>query len=373
VKVSIKGNIIRNKIWILLIPLLIASIQSNSIFASLSAQSIIRSTGSIIESAPIGVSFESVPLGIIGDDYLLYTSGDPDKVWLTNDVYSFPKLEKLAMWNCSVARLGFVFPNSPVGPSGVHSHSFYDASKMDRVLDIFGSVGVKGILCDFNNNDLYNYYGSWEWVNNWKEVAEQFKGDNRVEAFQIANEPYPTTWATQGPFGEINTRQKFIQVCGYLIDQIRAIDPKRTIVYPTWFAMGFGYNSMNEWYNELQAYGILQKGNIIYDILHPYYTENEYDMGMDPVEKVVWFRDNYIVPAVGLFGSKNIWIGETFAWVEQTPLPGDQHLATHDIQVQFLSEMINVCLDCNISFQVWSYFGKQMWQDDALTASRYLD
>ena len=339
---------------------------------SLTLQSTLSMRGSV--NAVINPSTsDSFALSIIGDDYLLYTNEDPEKVWLTDDIYSFAKIEKFTKWNCSAARLAFVFPNSPTGPDGKYTHSVYYPEKMNSVLDILGSVGVKGILCDFNvQDDLYDYYGSWNWVNNWKAIALEFKGDNRVAAFQLANEPYQITWASEGPLGRINTRQKFMQVYGYLIDKIREIDPTRKIVYPTWFGMGLGYTTMQEWYNELQIYGILNKENIVYDILHPYYTENEYDMGMTPSEKVAWFKNNYIVPAVELFGSQNVWIGETFAWVGKTPLPGDQHLSTHDKQVQFLTEIINLCLDYNVNLQVWSYFGKQSWQDEALEASRYL-
>lgn len=298
---------------------------------------------------------------IIGEDYLLYTNGDPDSIWTP------ARLSKLAQWESKTMRISFSFADSTPNSGGILSMSVYDVQKMDRTLDLLGSVGVKGILNLHNvNGDMYGDVGSWNWINNWKTLAQIYLNDPRIVAFQIFNEPIPETWASDGPLGVIDTPRKLVEAFGYCIDEIRAIDPSRTIIYPVWYGCGITYASMNEWYDDLQYTGILNKGNIVYDVIHPYYFENSWDMNLDPIGKVAHYRDNYLVPAINLFGAENVWVGETFAWPEYDG-------GTHDLQVEFLTEMINACLDLGVGVQVFSYYGKSAWQDESLAASNYLD
>ena len=294
----------------------------------------------------------------LGDDYLIYYNDGSPEVWNQNWIKT-----RLAQYNVKSVRLGFLFSDAPgAGKSGYGS--MYNANKMNRVLDILSASGVKGILTLQNNGvSCKNYVGSWAWVNNWLSVTKQFKGDSRVAAFSIFGEPahdnYYDTWATDGPLGPITDRRKLQQVFAYLIDAIHAIDPGRVVIYP----LGqFSYNNANEWYNELNSLGIVDKQNVIFDIIHPYYFENDWDLGLTPIQKAQWYVNNWIAPSVKLFGADKCFVGETFAWS-----------LSHHLQVQFLTEIINVFTDYNIGFQIWAYWSSpnQSWQNEAIVASNH--
>jgi Cellulase (glycosyl hydrolase family 5) len=298
---------------------------------------------------------------IIGTDYLVhFNNGEPSQ-WT-------PHLTSLNRWKCKAARLGFAFSDAEQRSIGGYTHSIYNQTKMDRVVTILYSVGVKSILDLHNYVDHSNYLGSWDWVNNWKAIALHYKDDDRIAGFNIFNEPNPTTWAHSGPVGAITTKEKFHEACAYLIDEIRRIDPDRTIFYPVWQGMSMGYSEniagATEFYNDLQTYQIPQRGNIVYDILHPYYFENEWDLyaspPFSPTQRAAFYINNFIIPAVNLYGAEHCWIGETYAGLGKT----------QEYQVTFVAELINACVDMGVGIQLWSGYP---WNELALSQAKYGD
>jgi hypothetical protein len=297
-------------------------------------------------------SVGSLPNSIIGEDYLLYYNNGSPEVWLQSGT-----LDHFTNWECNTMRLGFAFSDAYPAPFE-HAHSDYVESKMDRVIEIFDTIGVKVILDNHNVGDHHDYLGSQAWIENWKAIAQHYKGDQRIAGFNIFNEPAKYTWHES-----VTTKEEFLQACADLIDDIRAIDPTRTIYFPTCDGMSIGYDDPTTTYNAMANLGIWAKGNIIMDILHPYYFENEWDMDLTPEEKVDWYVTNKIEPWVNLIGAEKCWIGETFAWTGKTK----------DLQVQYLTAMINECINYDVGLQVWSFFGKRSWCTEALEASSYLD
>jgi aryl-phospho-beta-D-glucosidase BglC (GH1 family) len=244
---------------------------------------------------------------------------------------------------------------------------------MDRVLQIFDSIGVKVIMDLHNVYDMQNDFGSWMWVNNWKELAQRYKGDKRIAAFQIANEPQHKaggydTWATDGPLGPITDRFKLQQVFAYLIREIHKIDPDRVVIYPTPF---FQYSNYNEWFADLQTVGIVSESNVVYDVSHPYFFENQNDMGMTPEQRAEWYANNQIAPSVRFFGAEKCWVGETFAWKGST-----YH---HDLQVRWLTAIINQCVEYSVGFDILNVVQylqgptspSKCWDEEAMLASNY--
>jgi len=305
------------------------------------------------------VNKTSLPYSIIGEDYLLYyQSGDPS-VWNSTEMLKFQN------WRCNTARLGF---SLDIAHWYAGMNSLYVQSKMDSVLNIFDAYGIKAILLLQNNGDHLNYCGTQSWVDNWVSIATHYAGDNRIAAFSIFGEPNPSTWADAGDYtsiGIINTKEKFIQVCKYCIDQIRAVDPTRKIVFPTVYGMGIGLDSTSTTYNLMNTYGVWAQGNIIMDILHPYFWENypAMDPSTTPEGTAAWYGTNIIDPWVALIGADNCWIGETFAWYPDL---------THELQVRWIKAIVNECLARGVGLDIWSYFGKQGWNNEGLTESNYM-
>lgn len=296
----------------------------------------------------------------LGDDYTMYYSDHPASVWDQSWVAS-----RMETYEVKSVRLGFLFDDCP-GAGTPGYGSIYNQTKMDEVLDIMDGYNVKSILLLQNNGvSCANYAGSWDWYYNWLNVTTDFLDDDRIAAFSIFGEPakddYYNTWATDGPVGAITTRLKLQEAFAYLINAIHAIDPDRVVIYPLG---SFQYTTVASWVTDITAVGMLNNPNVIFDIVHPYYFENAWDMGLTPTQKVAWYRDTWVIPGVAAFGASRSYCGETFAWGS----------LTYSYQVQFLTEMINVFVEYEMGFTVWAYFSSpnQSWQNDAILASNYL-
>ena len=124
-----------------------------------------------------------------GSDYTAYT--EPSSItqyisWLKNA-------------GCDVVRLGFVFPDT--GSWGtIASSSIYDTATMKSVVSQFWSAGIYSILQDGDDwatvadqgvNDIIPIYSA-NWIADWVGVANDFKNNPAVAAFELTNEPYDT-------------------------------------------------------------------------------------------------------------------------------------------------------------------------------------
>jgi hypothetical protein len=250
--------------------------------------------------------------------------------------------------------------------------STYNATKLAEVLTILNSVGVKVILVDENGNPE-QWYGSQAWVNDWKQVAADFKGDSRIEAFEPCGEAYSYYLSPTGPTGGITDMHSFDVAMNYLIGQIRAIDPTRTIMYPLVDVIFTA--SATDFYNDLVSTGVIAQGNILYDIVHAYYFQNQNDLGLTPVEKAAWYWTNYVAPQIAYFGVANCWCGETFPFSAGTPIDGNpaNGYYSYALQQEFMVAMINDFVSAGMGFQMWLFFSSsdQQAQIDALTNSNY--
>ena len=130
-------------------------------------------------------------------------------------------------------------------------------------------------------------------------------------------------------------------------------------------------NSATAVYNSLVANGIPAKGNIIYDITHPFYFESypNFDPVADPIGDADWTWNNYIQPQINYFGAANCWSGETFPFPD--PSVGGTH--TYALQQQFEISMINRFVSVGMGFQMMYFFSSNGQQGyiDALNNSNY--
>ncbi len=298
-----------------------------------------------------------LPISCIGDDYLMWPNwnGDPSNGWGKTSV-----LNTLSQWHCTGARLLFTFSDCP-GAGGSGAASTLSYTKLDAVLNYLNSVGVQAVLCDWSSDTVGGWYGSNGWRNDWVALAQHYKGDNRIKAFEIANEPYSQYLASNA-----NTLNSFNAACASLIDQIRAVDPIRTIMYP--IEVGIFTDNVNEFYNSLVSNGVTSKGNIIYDIVHPYYFENypAFDPVNNPVGDAAWYWNNYVQPQISKFGAQNCWCGEIFCW------PRSEGYNYNDQQA-FVQAMINYFVSAGMGFQMLQFITSTdaQAQVDALTNSNY--
>ena len=191
--------------------------------------------------------------------------------------------------------------------------STYSKTKMVTVLSELGSVGVKVVLTD---QAILNepWYGSQAWVNDWVQVAIDLKGNPNVEAFQLMGEPYSGFLSPTGPTGGVTDVNSLNAALAYCIEQIRAVDPTRTIMMPLETMIPKGADTWSEVWTSMSAYGIPSMGNILYDVVHSYYFQNWADLGNSPAQKAQWYMDNFVTPAINTVGAANCWCGETFCF-----------------------------------------------------------
>ena len=306
----------------------------------------------------------NLPNSCIADDYLLWQNwnGDPANGWGVSSV-----LNTLTTWHCTGARLLFTFSDCPgAGDPNQGPASTLVYSKLDSTLAYLDSVGVKAILCDWGANPG-NWYGSTAWVNDWVALATHYAGDTRIKAFELTNEPYPYLLSTSGPTGGINPdgngyyMHPFDVAMKYCIDQIRGADSSRTIMYPIVVdfvspVSSYTPSTINSWYNDLVSVGVIAQGNIIWDITHPYYFQ---DNSMDPYPNcgptgaATWYYTYEILPQVAKFGAVNCWLGEMFCW-QQGGWNGQINIVYND-QVTFVKTMINYCTGIGMGFQLLEF------------------
>ena len=342
-------------------------------FFSTTAELSIGATN-VVARAQVGssVSFSSLGLisypnpsssmpftGLGGDIYIGYgvrnpTAEDGNR-WNTwgatfDGVYKSWVQWAVAFNGFKTTRLGFTF-----NPYEAVTHSLFGYEAFDAVLSAFSYAGGKVILANFDYGDTY--WDSTEWWNKWLDVATYYKGDTRIAAFEIFNEMHP----------EIRNGHSSAWIVQYWADltrAIHAIDPDRVVMFPTG---QLDYDFASQWLPDLFATGIQNEPNMAFDIFHPYFFENSWDLGLTPEGKAQWYTDKWIIPSVAALGADRCYEGETFEWEAKNGY-------NHDLQQRWLAAIINKCKQYGISFNLWNGLGtpsEMEVQIEAIQASIY--
>ena len=117
--------------------------------------------------------------------------------------------------------------------TGATSADVLDFTKLDWLLSLLDSYGMKAILDLHNYGDMAEDFGSQKIIADWTYLANRYLGDDRIAAFEVFNEPYngSGTWA---PW--ITTTQHVFQAYKQLTDAIHNIDPDRIVIWESgWY------------------------------------------------------------------------------------------------------------------------------------------
>jgi hypothetical protein len=121
------------------------------------------------------------------------------------------------------SNLNTTFPSSrPVNP--------LNFTQMNNVISILAANGYRVILTDAD----YASFGSHTWVQDWRNVTKHYKGDIRIAAFEIYNEPTSYTWS-----GNVTSNAAVASAYVNCTDAIHQIDSSREVV---WEIRYFNYN-----------------------------------------------------------------------------------------------------------------------------------
>ena len=230
--------------------------------------------------------------------------------------------------------------------------SALDFNVLDQVLNLLAQNNIKAILCFLNNphvTEMVGMFGSDLWINTWRTIAQRYKNDTRIVAYELFNEPWgpntpqPDTWN----HARVNNKWQVAYYIAVLIDQLRALGDNHTCIIPD---PQFFYE------NQLAAAMFRNDGQIYRE--NTVITVHCWDRQQAAVD---WNKQRLDAWSAVM----PVWVGETGIRQDQ---PTDQ---TYCLQI------VNYCVENVIGFNIWfvGYSGGQAYAwtlyDKLLNASNY--
>jgi len=207
-----------------------------------------------------------------GGSYLFHAGDRYKEAWQRH----LPEILAMCL---NTIRLAFAFPDSSPNPEyGVPSADILDFEKMDWVLDFLDQYGIKGILDLHNYNDMFGDFGSQKLVENWKRVAEHYKGDPRVAAYELFNEPFSATWAPT-----IKSKMDVAKFYANLTDAIREVDPEHIVIWES-----------QPYVPPLEEIVDLLRPNVVFTF-HRWWTNSKWEFDVWTVEQISYMSLSYAV------------------------------------------------------------------------------
>lgn len=302
----------------------------------------------------------TLPTTGFGADYCLWYNDGPISAWTSSGWLD--KVEYWATRGFPTVHLHFEFIDSTVLPG----YSVLDYTKFDELLGLMDGVGVTVIATVFQSSHgstwQEGYIGSDSWRNSWIEFVTYYKDDPRISAIRLFGEPTDNGEDHNYWHPSLDTPQKKADACASLITTLHAIDHDRVIVFPyglfTINAARNNYLKAPEWIAAIKNTGVQNNPYVIYDISHPYFFENQWDFGLSPSEKALWYKTNEFEPFIAAFGADKCWVGETFWWPNLTPT----------LQDEWVTSIVNVCDDLRLSFSLHASLSNNAFYDGAVYA-----
>jgi len=278
----------------------------------------------------------------IGSDWRVLNKHTPLTIEEILDLWRTDIEDHMEKWNFNTVRLGFAFPNT-----GTTTRNKIHFEELNHVLDLFDSYGIKVILDLHNYENMAGYFGSDEWINSWIELANIYKDDNRIVAFEIFNEPFGqdnpsriSTWDSKITGGGSSIKdgtEGVAEALAECVDAIRDTGDNHIIVYPDpwWFRP-----SINEVYDPQTFLDSGHSRENIVVSMHPWFLwENQslgkmYDFFFQQVEKFEAWAECY-----------PIWIGEFGA-----ASPQEKPWIT---QKTLCEQIVNYTISEGIGFNYW--------------------
>lgn len=163
-----------------------------------------------------------------GTDYRVYYTNKsaPIETVLADWQSEIPNIKSFGF---NTVRLSFAFNNS-----GDTTHSILVYSELDQVLTLLDQNGLHAILDLHNYNDMEGFFGSTGWIQSWTDLAEHYKNDQRIVAYELFNEPFTSTWASNVQTGGADGPEGTgcLQALAQCVDAIRSTGDHHTIIYP---------------------------------------------------------------------------------------------------------------------------------------------
>ena len=207
-----------------------------------------------------------------GGSYLFHAGESYQEAWQRH-------LPEILAMGLNTVRLAFAFPDSSPNPDyGVPSADILDFEKMDWVLDFLSQYGIRGILDCHNYNDMFGDFGSQKLIDNWRRVAEHYRGDPRVVAYELFNEPGSATWAPN-----VKSKLDVAEFYANLTDAIREVDPDHIVIWES-----------QPYVPPLEEIVDLFRPNVVFTF-HRWWTDSKWEFDVWSVEQLSYMSLSYAV------------------------------------------------------------------------------
>jgi len=213
--------------------------------------------------------------------------------------------------------------------------SLLDYTQLDAVLAKIAAHGAKAVI---DNHLLSQWvdtdpkFGSQAMRDKWVEVVTKLKDDDRIIAWEIANEPFSNVWDGVNVTSDADVFKEY----AIITDLIRAIDPSRAVVWMTQYNINPGANL---------------RDNVVWTA-HPYL----YDSTSNPLNSwenvlnIYNYRTLQIRTAMA-FGYSGGWIGE-IETKDPTKLPS---LTNWQWDEDYTVLILNYGIDKGYGISYWKY------------------
>jgi hypothetical protein len=208
----------------------------------------------------------------VGGSYLFHAGDRYKEAWHLH----LPEIQAMGL---NTIRLAFSFADSAPNPDyGVPSADVLDFEKMDWVLDFLAQHGIKGILDLHNWKDMAGDFGSQKLIDDWRVVAQHYRGDSRVAAYELFNEPASSTWAPS-----IRSKMDVARFYANLTDAIREVDPDRIVIWES-----------QPYVPPLEEIVDLLRPNLVFTF-HRWWTDSKWEFDFWTVEQISYMSLSYAV------------------------------------------------------------------------------
>lgn len=272
-----------------------------------------------------------LPYTSFSADYTMYFADNAYTVWQTPTNFMTQIINYLDE-GFSYLTLSFTFEG--LGEYG----STLDYTKMDNLLDLLESYGIDKIIFavypSYYQASAVKPIGNSTWAGWLQTLVTYYKDDDRVYGLQPFGEPQDGY--IQSGLSSLEAMQWIANLCLTL----HGIDSDLIIFYP-YFGECYGeYETTQQLYTDLASLGIDDYSWVYMDVVHPYYFENVWDMGLTPTQKAQWYDIRYMDPAKTYLNPDRLCCRETFYWQGLTP----------SLQLEFTTAIINEFVENNLGF-----------------------
>jgi len=247
-----------------------------------------------------------------GGSYLFHAGDNYQKAWESH-------ISQIEAMHLNTIRLAFAFPDSSVNPNtGVPDSDILDYATLDWVLAFLAQHGIKAILDCHNYADMHGDFGSQKLTNDWVNLAKRYRGDSRIVAYELFNEPGSTAWAPS-----VTSTMDVIKAYANLTDAVRAVDPEHIVIWMSRGILAYA-EDLDKFKEVLQPY---LKPNLVFTV--HYWRHKEFSFNIWNPKQVSYIVIDYLVKARSKLNVP-FWLGEfgsgspfnfsnpEYQWFEQT-------------------------------------------------------